>query len=96
MCGNGSEYDWGEKRIIAVNVGFMNVVMFNPVILKKSGAYKTEEGCLSLSGVRPCTRYEEIEVAYEDINFQKQRSKFHGWTAQIILHECDHLEGVII
>ncbi len=85
-----------KKRIIAVNVGFMNVVMFNPVILKKSGAYRTEEGCLSLPGVRPCTRYEEIEVAYEDINFQKQRSKFHGWTAQIILHECDHLEGVII
>ena len=85
-----------KKRIIAVNVGFMNVVMFNPVILKKSGAYRTEEGCLSLPGVRPCTRYEEIEVAYEDINFQKQRSIFHGWTAQIILHECDHLEGVII
>lgn len=85
-----------KKRIIAVNVGFMNVVMFNPVILKKSGAYPTEEGCLSLPGVRPCTRYEEIEVAYEDINFQKQRSKFHGWNAQIILHECDHLEGVII
>ena len=85
-----------KKNIIVVAAGPFQFAMINAVITKKTGAFQTEEGCLSLPGVRPCTRYEEIEVAYEDINFQKQRSKFHGWTAQIILHECDHLEGVII
>ena len=85
-----------KKRIIAVNMGFMNVAMFNPVIVKKSGAFETEEGCLSLIGVRKTTRYEEIEVEYEDMNFTKQHQKFSGWTAQIIQHECDHLEGIII
>ena len=85
-----------NKRIIAVNMGFMNVAMFNPVIVKKSGAFETEEGCLSLIGVRKTTRYEEIEVEYEDMNFKKQHQKFSGWTAQIIQHECDHLEGIII
>ena len=85
-----------KKRIIAVNMGFMNVAMFNPVIVKKSGAFETEEGCLSLIGVRKTTRYEEIEVEYEDMNFKKQHQKFSGWTAQIIQHECDHLEGIII
>ena len=85
-----------RKRIIVVNMGFMNVAMFNPVIVKKSGAFETEEGCLSLIGVRKTTRYEEIEVEYEDMNFKKQHQKFSGWTAQIIQHECDHLEGIII
>ena len=85
-----------RKRIIAVNMGFMNVAMFNPVIVKKSGAFETEEGCLSLIGVRKTTRYEEIEVEYEDMNFKKQHQKFSGWTAQIIQHECDHLNGIII
>ena len=85
-----------RKNIIAVNMGFMNVAMFNPVIVKKSGAFETEEGCLSLIGVRKTTRYEEIEVEYEDMNFTKQHQKFSGWTAQIIQHECDHLEGIII
>ena len=74
----------------------MNVAMFNPVVVKKSGAFETEEGCLSLSGVRKTTRYEEIEVEYEDMNFKKQHQKFSGWTAQIIQHECDHLAGIII
>lgn len=85
-----------KKRIIAVNMGFMNVPMINPVIVKKSGAYETEEGCLSLSGVRKTTRYQNIEVEYFDINWKKQRSKYSGWIAQIIQHECDHLEGIII
>ena len=85
-----------RKRIIAVNMGFMNVAMFNPVIVKKSGAFETEEDCLSLIGVRKTNRYEEIEVEYEDMNFMKQHQKFSGWTAQIIQHECDHLEGIII
>ena len=58
-----------NKAIIAVNMGFMNVAMFNPKIVKRNGKYETEEGCLSLDGVRKCVRYQEIEVEYEDINF---------------------------
>mgnify|MGYP000653443103 FL=1 len=85
-----------RKRIIAVNMGFMNVAMFNPKIVKRNGKYETEEGCLSLDGVRKCVRYQEIEVEYEDINFKRQRQKYSGWTAQIIQHECDHLNGIII
>lgn len=85
-----------RKNIIAVNMGFMNVPMINPVIVKKSGVYETEEACLSLVGVRKTTRYQEIEVEFQDINFKKQRQKYSGWTAQIIQHECDHLEGIII
>ena len=71
-----------KKCIIAVNMGFMNVAMFNPKIVKRSGKYETEEGCLSLTGVRKCTRYQEIEVEYQDMNFKKQRQKYTGWTAQ--------------
>lgn len=85
-----------KKSIIVVNMGFVNVAMINPVIVKKSGAYDTEEGCLSLVGVRKTTRYQDIEVEYFDINWKKQRNKYSGWTAQIIQHECDHLEGIII
>ncbi len=85
-----------KKRIIAVNMGFVNVAMINPVITKKSEAYETEEGCLSLVGVRKTTRYQEIEVEYMDVNWKKQKQKYSGWIAQIIQHECDHLEGVVI
>lgn len=85
-----------NKRIIAVNMGFVNVAMLNPVIVKKSGAYETEEGCLSLTGVRKTTRYENIEVEFQDISFRKQRQKYSGWTAQIIQHEIDHFEGILI
>ena len=85
-----------NKRIIAVNMGFINVAMLNPVIVKKSGAYETEEGCLSLDGVRKTTRYENIEVEFQDISFHKQHQKYSGWTAQIIQHEIDHCDGIII
>ncbi|WP_287388722.1 peptide deformylase [Lachnospira sp.] len=85
-----------NKRIIVVNMGLMNMIMFNPVIVKKSGAFNTEEGCLSLVGTRRTTRYKEIEVEFEDMSFNKRKQKFTGWTAQIIQHECDHLEGIII
>ena len=84
------------KRIIAVNVGFMNIAMINPYIVRKANPFKTEEGCLSLLGVRKTTRYENIEVEYLDINFRKQNQKFTGWTAQIIQHEVDHCDGIII
>ena len=85
-----------SKNIIVVAVGPFQFAMINPVITKKTGAFQTEEGCLSLTGVRKCTRYQEIEVEYQDMNFKKQRQKYTGWTAQIIQHECDHLNGIII
>ncbi len=85
-----------RKRIIIVNIGFMNLVMYNPVLLKKDTPYETEEGCLSLEGVRKTTRYQNIEVEYLDGSWKKHRQKFSGWTAQVVLHEMDHLEGVII
>ena len=85
-----------NKRVIIVNMGFVDVVMFNPVLIKKDTPYETEEGCLSLTGVRKTTRYENIEVEYLDLNWKKQRQKLSGWTAQICQHELDHLEGIII
>ena len=85
-----------NKAIIVVASGPFQFVMINPVITKKEGEYQTEEGCLSLDGVRPCTRYEEIEVDYLDSNFQPQHGKYSGFTAQIILHEMDHCRGIVI
>ncbi len=85
-----------RKRIIIVNMGMINVVMFNPVITRKEGPYETEEGCLSLSGVRKTTRYKRITVEYLDSSWKKRRQEYSDWTAQIIQHECDHLEGIII
>ena len=71
-----------KKRIIIVNIDFMNLVMYNPVIVKKDTSYETEEGCLSLEGVRKTTRYQNIEVEYMDSNWKKQKMKLTGWTAQ--------------
>lgn len=85
-----------KKNIIIVNVGMIDVVMFNPVITKKDTPYETEEGCLSLDGVRPTTRYQNIEVEYYDFAWKKQKKKLSGWTAQICQHEMDHLVGRII
>lgn len=85
-----------KKRIIIVNMGFMNVVMYNPVIVKKDTPYEIEEGCLSLDGVRKTTRYQNIEVEYLDSSWKKHRQQYSGWTAQIIQHEVDHLSGIII
>ena len=85
-----------KKRIIAVNMGGVNVAMINPVITKKKGAYKNEESCLSLSGVRSTTRYQDIEVEFWDAEWKKQKQKYSGWIAQIIQHECDHLDGIVI
>ena len=85
-----------KKNIIIVNMGFVDVVMFNPVITKKDTPYETEEGCLSLDGVRKTTRYENIVVEYYDMQWKKQTMKLSGWTAQICQHEVDHLSGIII
>ena len=85
-----------SKNIIVVAAGPFQFAMINPVIAKKTGAFQTEEGCLSLDGVRPCTIYKEIEVDYLDTNFKKQHGKYTGWTAQIIQHEIDHCNGIVI
>ena len=85
-----------RKRIIAVHTGIGQMVMFNPKIVSKSGAYEAEEGCLSLSGVRKATRYEQIVVEYQDLMMKKQKRSFSGFTAQIIQHEVDHCEGILI
>ena len=85
-----------SKNIIVVAAGPFQFAMVNPVITKKTGAFQTEEGCLSLEGARPCIRYQEIEVDYLDQNFKKQHGKYFGLTAQIIQHEIDHCNGVVI
>lgn len=85
-----------KKNIIIVSMGFLDVVMFNPVIVSKSDPYETEEGCLSLDGVRKTTRYQNLEVEYYDFDWKRKRQKLSGWTAQICQHEMDHLEGRII
>ncbi|MCR4842534.1 MAG: peptide deformylase [Eubacterium sp.] len=85
-----------KKQIIVVAVGPFIVPMVNPVITKKSGKYETEEGCLSLDGVRPCTRYKEIEVDYLDRDFKPKHGKYSDFTAQIIQHEIQHFSGELI
>ena len=85
-----------KKNVIIVNMGFWDIIMFNPVITKKDTPYETEEGCLSLDGVRKTIRYENIEVEYYDMKWNKQKKTLTGWPAQICQHECDHLQGILI
>lgn len=85
-----------QKRVIIFNLGLVPIVMFNPVLLSYKGPYETEEGCLSLTGVRPTTRYETITVSYRDSKWQEQTIMLTGFPAQICQHELDHLEGRII
>ena len=83
--------------VIAFFEGDSPVVMYNPEILKSEGEYETEEGCLSLlGGPRKCRRYQKIKVRWDNENFQKRVKTFSGWTAQIIQHEADHCNGVLI
>ena len=70
--------------------------MLNPVIVRKEEPFEAEEGCLSLSGTRKCTRYKTIEVEYMDADLQKRRGTYTGLTAQTIQHEMDHFEGILI
>ena len=85
------------KRIIAVEGEDGYLVMFNPVILKKSGPYETEEGCLSLlGGSRRCTRFKTVKVRWQTADFQTRVKNFSGFTAQIIQHEIDHCDGILI
>ena len=85
-----------KKRIIAFENDGEYMVMLNPVIVKRSGAFDTEEGCLSLSGVRKTKRFRSIKVQWQNEKFQTRLKTFTGWTAQIIQHEIDHCDGVII
>ena len=84
------------KNIIAFDNEGSYMVMFNPEILKAEGPYQTEEGCLSLSGVRPVKRYRSIKVRWQNERFQTRIKTFTGWPAQIIQHEIDHCSGVLI
>ena len=85
------------KRIIAFDNSGTYMTMFNPEIIKMSGPYDTEEGCLSLwGGPRPCKRYQTIKVQWQNEQFQTRIKTFTGWTAQIIQHEIDHCNGVLI
>ena len=86
-----------RKRIIAFDNEGDYMIMFNPEILKMTGPYDTEEGCLSLlGGPRPCKRYQSIKVQWQNEKFQTRIKTFTGWTAQIIQHEVDHCKGILI
>ena len=85
-----------NKRIIAFDNEGTYMVMFNPELVKKSGPYDAEEGCLSLTGTRPAKRWQSIKVRWQNEQFQVRLKTFTGWTAQTIQHELDHCEGIII
>ena len=85
-----------KKRIIAFENDGEYMVMLNPVIVQRSGAFDAEEGCLSLSGVRKTKRFRSIKVQWQNEKFQTRLKTFTGWTAEIIQHEIDHCDGVII
>ena len=85
-----------NKRIIAFDNGGEYMVMFNPAIVKQSGAYEAEEGCLSQTGTRKTRRFQTIKVQWQNERFQTRLRTFTGWTAEIIQHEIDHCEGIII
>ena len=85
-----------NKRIIAFDNEGTYMVMLNPVIVKRSGPYEAEEGCLSLTGTRKTKRYQTIKVQWQNEQFQTRIKTFTGWTAQIIQHEIDHCEGILI
>ena len=84
------------KRIIAFDNDGSYLVMLNPAVVSQAGAYSAEEGCLSLAGTRPATRYRTIKVRYEDLGMKPHTTTFIGFTAQIIQHEIDHCNGILI
>lgn len=85
-----------NKRLIAILIGSLAVPMLNPQIVKRSSPYSATEGCLSLPGETTTTRYRHITVTYRDQQFQPQQQEFHDWIAQIIQHEIDHCNGILI
>lgn len=84
------------KRIIAFDNEGTYMVMFNPVIIRQSGPYEAQEGCLSLTGVRKTKRFQTIKVQWQNEKFQTRLKTFTGWTAEIIQHEIDHCDGILI
>ena len=84
------------KRIIAFDNEGTYMVMFNPVIVRQSGPYEAQEGCLSLTGVRKTKRFQTVKVQWQNEKFQTRLKTFTGWTAEIIQHEIDHCEGILI
>ena len=84
------------KCIIAFDNEGTYMVMFNPVIVRQSGPYEAQEGCLSLTGVRKTKRFQTIKVQWQNEQFQTRLKTFTGWTAEIIQHEIDHCEGILI
>lgn len=84
------------KRIIAFDNEGTYMVMFNPVIVRQSGPYEAQEGCLSLTGVRKTKRFQTIKVQWQNEQFQTRLKTFTGWTAEIIQQEIDHCEGILI
>ena len=85
-----------NKRIIAFDNEGEYMVMLNPMIVKQSGVYEAEEGCLSLTGTRKVRRFKSIKVQWQNEKLQPRIKTFTGWTAEIIQHEIDHCEGVLI
>ena len=85
-----------SKRIIAVNDGGRLRVMLNPQIISKAVPYDTEEGCLSLRGMRPARRFRRIKVRYLDMQLRTRTETFRDYTAQIVQHEIDHCDGVVV
>ena len=86
-----------SKRIIAVEAEDGSyLLMFNPEIVKRTGPYLAQEGCLSLSGTRQAKRWQSIKVQWQNEKFQTRIKTFTGWTAQIIQHEIDHCDGILI
>ena len=85
-----------NKRIIAFDNEGEYMVMFNPAIVKQSGTYEAEEGCLSLTGTRKTKRFQTIKVQWQNEKFQTRLKTFTGWTAEIIQHEIDHCRGITI
>ena len=85
-----------DRRIIAFDDGAGGTVMFNPRIIKRAGEYTAEEGCLSLDGVRTAKRWRSVKVEWQDENFRTRIKTFEGFTAQIIQHEIDHCDGILI
>ncbi|MCQ2515093.1 MAG: peptide deformylase [Ruminococcus sp.] len=85
-----------NKKIVIIDMGYVDMIMINPKITKKNRPYLTDEGCLSLEGLRKVTRYEEIEVEFYNAKFEKQLRVFKAYFAEIIQHEIDHCEGIVV
>ena len=85
-----------SRRIIAIVRGPMIITMLNPKILSKSGEYETEEGCLSLAGTRKTKRWKNIRVSWQDVNMKNHTEVMDGFQAQIVQHEVDHCDGILI